>query len=788
MKKVFYAFIVIMICITTARAQNGLVQTIRGKVVDKASKMSLPGASVTLLGTDESVGTATDMDGNFRITQVPIGRQGIKVTFIGYKPAVIQNLIITSAKEMILEVELEENVVQINEVKVTANVRKDEVMNKMAAVSARSFTVEETEKFAGSRGDVARMAMNYAGVLAANDSRNDIIIRGNSPSGLLWRLEDMDIPNPNHFAENGTTGGPVGMLNNNLLMNSDFMTGAFPAEYGNALSGVFDLKMRNGNNERHEFLFQSGFNGFELGAEGPIAKNHKSSYLFNVRYSTLELVSKFVDLGTAGVPRYKDISFKLNFPVNKGRITMFGVGGKSNIDMLDSRKTGKELYTSDGTDLYNRSGTGAIGASYTRFLNNKTYIKVMASGISMDGGSKIDTLDRQDIPHNSIDHNYVENRLSAGVIVNSKMNARFNLKSGFTYDRMGFNLNTKVYRPDLADYKILLDRRITLSDGPGLMRGYIENTYHFSDEFSVHPGVHVLYFDLNKKATLEPRLGVSWQFKDNQRLSAGYGLHSKVQSIYTYYLLTRLADGSYIQTNRNIGLTKSHQFVIGYDWSITSDVRLKLESYYQNLYDVPVEQQPSSESLLNLGAYWGPNTIDSLVNKGTGKNYGLELTFEKFFSKGYYYLLTLSLFDSKYKGSDGIERNTAFNGNFVLNCLFGKEFKLNNKNSITLDTKLSYAGGIRYTPIDTAASRIKGEEVRIDNQAFSKQFSNFFKLDVKLGYRLNGRRITQEWQFYVENVTDHKNFLAQQYNVRRNEVKPIYQLGFFPMVLYRINF
>jgi hypothetical protein len=769
--------------------QQTYTQTVRGKVIDKVTRFPLPGANVVILNSSPVIATVTDPEGNFRLAGIPIGRQSLQITYVGYKPSTIPNIVVNSAKEVVLEVEMEENVIVGEEVVIKANGKKDETLNKMASVSARMFTVEETEKFAGSRGDVARMAMNYAGVLAANDSRNDIIIRGNSPSGLLWRLDDVEIPNPNHFAENGTTGGPVGMLNNNQLMNSDFITGAFPAEYGNALSGVFDLKLRNGNNEKHEFLFQSGFNGFEAGAEGPFNKNHKSSYLINARYSTLELVSKVVDFGTAGVPKYKDVSFKLNFPMQKGRFTLFGVGGTSQIAMLDSKKTGKELYTSDGMDLYNKSATGVIGATYTHFLGTKTYIKLILSGISMNGGSDIDTLDDvNDQPHAYIHHHYLENRISSGLIVNAKISKKFNIKSGISFDKMGFNLKTEIFENENQAFRQVLNSSKQITSGPLLVRSYVATTYRFSDEISFNPGLQLMYFDLKDNYSLEPRMGISWQFKENQKISAGYGLHSKIQNLYTYYYLSRLPDNSFVRTNKNIDFTKSHQVVLGYDWSINRDIRLKLESYYQYLFNVPVEQRASSESILNTGAYWGPNTTDSLVNEGSGRNYGLELTLEKFFSKNYYYLMTVSLFDSKYKGSDNMERNTAFNGNYVVNALFGKEFKVKQKNAFTVDAKLTYAGGIRYTPIDSVSSRIRSEEVRFGNLAFSKQFPAFFKLDIKVGYRVNKKRSSHEWQVYVENVTNHKNFLAQQYNVRKNEVSTLYQLGFFPMVLYRVHF
>lgn len=209
MKHIFLFFLIFFVS-THIWAQQ--VQTIRGQVIDKESKSPLPGANVLLLNVEPLIGTVTDNNGNFRLEKVAIGRQSVQISYVGYKPAVFQSLIVNSVKEVVLEAELEENVIMGSVVVITGSARKDETRNQMAVFSARSFSVEETEKYAGSRGDVARMAMNYAGVSSANDQRNDIIIRGNSPSGLLWRLEDIDIPNPNHFAEGNATGGSLGIL------------------------------------------------------------------------------------------------------------------------------------------------------------------------------------------------------------------------------------------------------------------------------------------------------------------------------------------------------------------------------------------------------------------------------------------------------------------------------------------------------------------------------------------------------------------------------------------------
>ncbi len=769
------------------KAQQG--QTIRGHVTDKDSKTPLPGATVVLLNVQPLTGTISDQEGDFRLSNVKLGRQDLQVTYLGYKPATFQGIIVNSVKEIVLEVELEQNVIIGNGVVITAKAHKDETHNQMATVSARTFTVEETEKYAGSRGDVARMAMNFAGVSSANDQRNDIIIRGNSPSGLLWRLEDVDIPNPNHFAENGTTGGPVGMLNNNVLQNSDFFTGAFPAQYGNALSGVFDLNMRNGNNQKHEQLFQVGFNGFEAGAEGPFSKNHKASYLANFRYSTLQLMEGVINLGTTGIPKYQDLTFKLNFPLKKGRITVFGLGGNSEIAMLDSQNGNQQdLYSGEGQDLRNRSKMGATGISYTRFMNEHAYFKLMLSGFYQNGGTTIDTLDISGLPHPNIDHSYAEFRTSLSGYINSKYNSHLTVRGGFQIDRMGFDLLTKIYSNESQWMRAMIDDSKGLGEGVTLYQPYAQATYRFNDKFSMVPGLHFSYIDLNSSASLEPRLGLNWQLNGKQKISFGYGLHSRSQTLSTYFLGTQMADGSLIETNTGLGFTKSHQFILGYNNSITENTRIKAEVYYQYLFDVPVETASTSFSMLNTGAGWGVAARDSLLNKGTGKNYGLELTVERFFSKNIYYLATVSLFESKYKGSDGIERNTAFNGNYVVNALLGKEFPINGKSAFNIDFKMTVAGGSYYTPVDLQASQAANTTKYDDSKAYSEKFDPYFKADIKFGYRLNWRKVSQEWVFYIENFTNHQNILMQTYSQSKNEVTNVYQLGFFPMMQYRIHF
>ena len=787
-------FLILVVFVLPLYAQdyeNDYLQVIRGTVADKQTKMPLPGANIVLLGNDPSLGAISVDDGTFRIENVPVGRQGIVVSYIGYHSLLIENLMVNSAHETVLSIELEEKVQMTGEVKVVGNYRKDVAMNKMATVSARMLTVEEAGRYAGSREDIARMAMNFAGVSGANDQRNDIIIRGNTPGGVLWQLEDVDIPNPNHFAASGTTGGPVGMLNNNTLRNSDFFSGAFPAEYTNVFSGVFDLKMRDGNNESYEFLGQLGFNGFELGAEGPFKKGGKSSFLVNYRYSTLEIFDILgIEFGTSGIPKYQDMSFKMNFPLKKGKISWFGLAGNSSVSMLDSERNEVDLYSEEGMNLANGSALLTSGLSYLRFHNESTYSKFIFSWLSQDMFTDIDQFDPGEDPEPFYREENTEERFTIKYILNKKFSRRLSGRSGLTLNRFGYNLNVRTWE-EFEESSFKLDDKTSFIDGPNLYRGYSQIVYKFSDRFEIKPGVSFMWFGLNGKGSLEPRLGAEWKTGYNTRLNFGYGKHSKVQSMSTYFMKTVYRDGTIEQTNKDLGLTKSHHAVVGFNALFSEHFRFKAETYYQYLYNVPVEQEKSSYSILNSGSDWGLNTRDFLVNEGEGCNYGVEFTLERFYHDEFYFLTTLSLFESKYRGSDGIKRNTAFNGQFVANALLGKEVKINNHATLVFDTKISWAGGKRYTPIDLEASRNNPNgfsTVYREEEAYSKQFSNYFKADFKAGFRLDGKKISQLWEVYIENFTNHTNPLNRSYSSIKDEIVTVNQLGLFPLFNYRIYF
>ncbi len=788
-------------------AQSGIHQVIRGNVVDKESRTGITGAVVRLYKDSALVtGTTTDEKGYYRLGEVLLGKYTLKVNYSSYGAVTIPNILVNSAKEVILNVEMESSAKEMKEVVVTATGHPGEVMNEMATVSSRTFSVEEASRYAGSRDDPARMASNYAGVQGADDSRNDIVVRGNSPLGVLWRLEGVDIPNPNHFAIAGTTGGPVSMLNTKMLENSDFFTGAFPAEFGNSIAGVFDLRMRNGNNEKDEFTAQLGFLGTELTGEGPISKSSGSSFLVAYRYSTLQLFQfMHIQIGTSAVPQYQDGSFKLNFPLKGGgNLSFFGMGGASDINIKVSSYTSpaQDLYGDSNRDQFFGSATGVVGAAYSKSLSTTAFLKIILAASISDSYAKHELVYRS--PSYALDsvipkmgYRYTEMKYSLNFFLNKKFNSHTSMKAGMTNDLYTFNMIDSNYNENT--YRFV--NRWNYVGATLLLQPYAQLKYKPSDNFVTTFGLHGQYLTLNGSESVDPRAGAKYLINDKQSLSFGLGLHSQMMPTYVYFYHQQDAngnyiynpDGSYYMHNLNVGFMHSAQAVVAYDYYIKKGTHLKLETYYQHLYDVPIEKKSSAFSMLNQGVGFSRFFPDTLVNKGTGENYGLELTLEKFFDKSFFFMLTGSLFNSTYVGSDGITRNTDFNGIYAANLLVGKEFRITEKSRLSTGMKITMAGGHRFTPIDTAATRISSDVQYIDSKTNSLQLKDYFRLDIKINYTMNTHKLTHEIGLDLVNVLNTKNVLALTYDRDlvgkvANPVVDTYQLGFLPLFYYRVDF
>ncbi|MBI2259868.1 MAG: carboxypeptidase-like regulatory domain-containing protein [Flavobacteriia bacterium] len=806
-RTIIFLFILVSIFSTY---YSQVYQVVSGKVFDQETKTPISGAKVFIYKKDSTIigKTLTLPDGSFQIQNISIGKHQLKVSYLGYENKSLA-ITVNSGKQVILEIPLSETLLEQEEVKVVAR-KKGETINELGMVSSKQFSVEETERYAGSRSDPARMASNFAGVQGADDSRNDIIIRGNSPLGVVWRIEGIDIPNPNHFAVSGSTGGPVSIINNKLLSNSDFFMSAFPAEYGNSISGIFDLKLRNGNNQQYEFTGQLGFLGTEWMAEGPLKKNGKSSFLWMGRYSTLSLFNSMgVKIGTDAVPIYGDMAFKTNHVFKKGGIlSIFGIGGKSKIAIKISDQTeySKELYGEGDRDQYFGTAMGVIGMNYKKTLKEKTFISNTFSYSyeeqnaehdflvrhldTVQEGSKEKYLIKIDSIYPLMAYTFKISRVSHFFSLTHKFSKKHLIKWGLNNEFQLYAMNDSVLDPSHSFFV----KRWDNSGHAFFYHQFIQWKWRMTEKMDFTLGLHAQYYSLsNHLSPAEPR--IAWKFKANKGnvISAGVGLHSQTQPIYTYLYFKKDVLGGKILHNREMGFSKSIHTVIAHEKNFLKNLQLKTEIYYQYLYQIPVSVKPSAYSLINQGSGFARFFPDSLKNTGTGYNVGIEITLQKYFDKSFYFLLSSSLYQSKYKGSDGIERNSAYNGNYTVNFLVGKEFSIKEKQVFSIGLKSTLAGGRRYGYVDEASSKYLNELIFKDSLLYERQFRPYYRLDLKINWRLNTKKMTHEIGIDLVNILNTKNLLGLTYSpdLANPSAEPIaekQQLGFLPIFYYKLDF
>lgn len=757
-----------------------IYQTIQGVVRDLETGNPLPFASVYAVEYPQN-STTTDIDGKFSV-QAPIGRLNLAVSYIGYKAVVIP-MLINTGQVPFLTVQLEASISSLKEISIEADRDKARTQNELAYAGGRGFTVLEANRYAGTLGDPARMARSFAGVLPARDDRNDIIIRGNSPTGIQWRLDDIEIPNPNHYGGIGLTGNTTTLLNMNLLGNSDFLMGAFPSEYGNALAGVFDLRTKKINPNKRQYRFQTGWNGFEFGAEGPFSKEKSiGTYSLTYRYSFLDVVDLVgIDFGV--LPKFQDLTGKFDFELGeKTDLSLIGIWGTSFIE-LDDRDLVTEDIPSTGEYLKTGSDLALVGLNLKHRMSDHVLLKTGVSVI----GNRVKT---------AIDTFNFESDASREVFTDNSGETKYSLFSQMDY-RKGRNLFRTGVRWDTysIDYKSSslneqgeTETRHNRNDLLHLARLYVEDEYRFTDRLRARAGLHSQYFLLNESFALEPRLAIRYFANPYHVFAFSYGNHHMLQPRTVYFVETPTATGSQL-TNTDLDFSAAHHLNLSYDYSINKNLRLKAETYYQYLYDIPVENDPNSTfSMVNVGADFYIPQYDSLVNEGLGRNYGIELTLERFLDKGYYFMLNGALFKSEYQSLEGKWRSTAFDMGYTVNALVGYEKWFAQTVAVGFDAKLTYAGGKPYVPVNEVAS-VRNQEVVFDEtQAYELRYKNYFRTDVKLYYRINYRHLYTEFAIDFQNLTNQKNIFQREFNPKTEEFKTYYHMTFFPMFTFRCLF
>ena len=757
---------------------NTLTQTIRGTVVDAVTRAPIPGATVIIQESNPLIGTTTDESGKFKIDHVPVGRRTVVVSSVGYNTRMLSSLLLGTGKEQVFEVAVFESVTQMDEIVVTGLKNEGIPGEGVAVTSGLTFSVEEAKRYAGSLGDPARMASSFAGVTGASDENNGLVVRGNSPRGILWRVDGIEIPNPNHFATEGSSSGVVSVLSPNVISNSDFLTGAFPSQYGNALSAVFDISLRNGNNETREYSFQTGLSGIETSIEGPFSKQHAASYLANYRYSTLSVLDKLgFDLNEAGQYKdYQDLSFKINYPTaTAGTFSFFGIGGKSKSVKMDS------------TILDNNSSdVGVLGLSYRQMLNGSTYLQtsVSYSGTQI---SKLREIEGLSAGTFATEESYVKSYSRVLLSVRRRITNRYFIEGGAILSQLRYNFFLKTVNPGDSTYTVVINFSERERGSTYITQGFLYARQYFSSKLFGFYGFHFMNFALTDDYSIEPRAGLRWQLSEDKSISMAYGKHSRIENLQYYLARNHQSGGDEVQINKELGFTRSDHVVLSYSDAFSSHHHFKAEAYYQQLYNAPVQTDPSViYASINEDSGF---ISDSLTNKGKGKNYGLELSLEQSFTRNFYYLINTSLFRSAFKVHDETERSTAYDGNYSIHVLGGKEFEAgSNRNRIGLNLKVTQAGGRRYVPIDLLKSIEENRQVHNWSEAFDYQLPAYFRADFQFLYKINRPHYSFELRLDVQNLTNHRNAAWYYYDASDQSVKLRKQVGMVPLLSLRVDF
>lgn len=750
--------------LSTPLLAQQLTQTIRGTVIDADTREALIGAEVFIPGSEPLIGTITDIDGNFILENVPVGRQTVQCTYLGYLPFVRDNLQLNSAREYFLEVELKAGI-ELNEVVVNA-FERNAAVNELFVASIRRLDPEELQYHAATANDPGRLVMGFPGVQPSRDNRSDIVIRGNSSAGVLWRLEGIDIPNPNHFARRGSSGGGITIFSASLLGSSDFSTGAFPAEYGNAFAGVFDMRFRNGNMFKREHTFRAGLLGLDLATEGPI-KEGQSSYLANFRYSTLGILNS-MGLHLVG-PRtdnnFQDFSFKIYNKGKKSQLSIWGIGGASK-EIFNTEEEQPWTTYSDYAAYEFTTRMGVVGASWNHLVDDQSFVQVNLGIMGQKIYWQDDTLSVNDQAFAINKEDFRTNQATMNAFYKRTFNPKWNMKVGVITTAMGYNMSQEKWDTDQKSYRTVLDGQSKDGDGledgaatPLMLQSYLQFSFRPVQRLVFNFGGHVLHSNVGSAQTsVEPRLALQYELTTRSSLAFSYGLHSRMPPLGSYFVL---ANGRY--PNLDLELIKANHLILAFNQGLGENLNFHAEAYYQTLSNVPVST--SADRI-----YWSLNDVqgfaeDPLVSEGKGRNVGLDLYLEKFFHQGTFFVLSTSVFNSTFQvPGDDTWYNTQYNGRFSLSFTGGKTWNLNENTFLEGGFRLIFNAGNPITPLARGFETLDGDDPMLNElQPYADRTAPYIRPDLRLALRRNKAKTAYWLALDIQNMINRRNEDAIDY-------------------------
>lgn len=754
-------------------------QVVRGRVSDADTQAPLHAAHLMLIRSD-TLRAFTDEQGRYTFREVPVGRYRLQASFLGYESITLAEVLVEAGKEVVLDVPLRERGEALQEVVVkSVGMGSAEVH----PVSAYTITVEEQLRFPATYFDPARVALSYPGVAGMNDGTNIISVRGNSPSTVKWWLEGVEIVNPNHTANAGTfsdrptqAGGGVNILSAQLLGASHFLTGAFPASYGNALGAILDMRLRRGNDQQHEFTAQAGLIGIDLAAEGPIKKNG-ASYMANYRYSFVGLLTEMgIDFGGEQTA-FQDFSFHLSLPTSKaGHFSIFGIGGKS-YTLFDS--PGDTLVREDKQrfNIDFQSKMGAAGITHVATLGKKSVWRTTAVVSALEHERAAELVWQQPALVAWDGDTLAQRKISVSSVFSSRIHPRQTIRTGVQISQEHARISSFFTSNEGSSFFL------------GKMNGWLLQPFfdweaRFNAQWTLKAGFRLSHFTrIADEPATEPRFTLIWTPDTRRRISLSYGLLAQLPSPEAFTAPDILGEGP--------DFAGAHHLVAGYRQELSPSLLLNAEVYYQNLFNVLTGAgRGNTFSTINLVEAYRLQE-QTLAGSGRGRNYGLDLSLQKFILDKYYFIAAGSLYRSLYTSFDGVERPTRFDGRYLLNLTGGREFLKKKERKVIIrgiNAHLLWLGGFRGAPVDVAESVVKGYTVYDESDGFPLRQEDYFRIDLRLYQKWNRAGRNSTLSIDLQNVTGRENFAFEFYDFVQEKVETKRQIGLIPIASWRLEF
>ncbi len=777
-------FCSILYCLFSSRLY---AQTIRGTIRNMDNGKPIAGASVVLRNNIAPFAGVTDTAGQFIFLNLRPGYYSCEITSQGFEGRIIPEINLTAGKEQVLSIALRRSSNQLPELLITANQPGRRTTQQLAEIP---LSRDQTLRFPATFFDPARLAMAYPGVAGNDDQANGLSIRGNNPASVRWRLEGVDVVNPNHLPNAGTfsdrpaaASGGVLMFSAQMLDNSSLLTGNYPAGYGDALGGVMDMNLRRGNTTQHEFTAQAGLIGLDMAAEGPLFGKGKNSYLVNYRYSTVGLLSQMgIPLGDEQI-RFQDLSFKLHFSGKKGsEWTIFGVGGLN--DNVFERKTDsseikqyKDLFNIDFT-----SKTGILGVANWTPLGKSTWIKT-ALVLSGQQNERLATSDLQETSDEQ-----QETRTGIMVTLQHRLNDQWRASIGVNSQQIYYKaLSVSGFSGETTRYTGLLNAYLWQ---PWTNWEWSAPNRHLTAQIGLHTNIYTVDDALKTRdASLEPRTSITWRANTRHRITLAYGFHSQLNPIWLE--ADNRVGSSDPYPNRGRGLVRSRQLGLRHHWQWRENWALKTELFWQKMSNIPVSTADRTFSLFNITEL---SALDALTTTGIAENKGVEINVEHYLTGGWFMLGNVTLFDSRYQGDDRVWRSSRWDLGHIVNLTMGREWQREPQTAgkvkaFGINGRATLTGGYRAIPVDLTASRQAGE-TRFDTaDGWSEQLPAYVRLDLRVYWKRSlGNRRNSTFAMDFQNATMQKNVAYRFYDPFTDKVETKEQLGLIPNISWRLEF